>query len=239
MGDTGLRENSIQIKCIIDFLEQHCSGLESLHNDLGHRLLGHGLKKRGGRAGITYTTKHTESVTRELVSRELEFEPPAPAPVQRKSRVPERKKLPHLTPPEEAELDEILKHKNVSIHIDGKEVVHYHDHEHGHDINIKMKNPMDFAKVKHGESTVATLLHEDREMVMITDVAKVLQVSRTATLMVEGHTATPPNKMDAWAHELALNRAEKIKSLIVSQGVDASRIETKAGLEILVMVTMM
>merc|ERR1719362_1932412 len=50
--ETGLSEDKAQIKTIIDFLELHCNGLEGLFNDLGHRLLDHGLKK-----GSTSTTR--------------------------------------------------------------------------------------------------------------------------------------------------------------------------------------
>jgi len=55
--EAGLNEDKAQVKMIIDFLEQHCNGLESLFNDLGHRLLDHGLKKgRGPRIVTTSST---------------------------------------------------------------------------------------------------------------------------------------------------------------------------------------
>jgi len=55
-------------------------------------------------------------------------------------------------------------------------------------------------------------------------VAEVLKIYDTAEVLIEGHTATPADKMDDWAFQLAGNRAELVKTYLVDHGIKKGRI---------------
>merc|ERR1712107_229925 len=196
-----------------------------LFNDLGHRLLDHGLKKS---AHLSKTSIRTETIRTETRHRDLSFEAPKPIVVERKPSMKEAPRLamPHLSPDDEAELDKILARKAVTLWVGNKQITHSHGHE-GEGFHIKLRSFIDFKKVHRTETPHAELANEKRDMDMITDVAEIMQLFPTCELYLEGHTKTQDDKIDDWAKALALNRAEKVKSIIAACGIDPRRMETK------------
>merc|ERR1719246_316486 len=68
--------------------------------------------------------------------------------------------------------------------------------------SLVLKEQIDFKGVHHGDKAVPKSKEEKKAMAILGDVADILNIYDTATLIVEGHTATPPEKMDQWAHDL-------------------------------------
>merc|ERR1712217_674490 len=91
---------------------------------------------------------------------------------------------------------------------------------------LHLKEPIDFKPVHHGDTPTAEFKDDSKAKSVLSDVAAVLKIYPKAILLIEGHTATPPEKMDKWAHDLSQARAEKVKSTIVSFSIDASRLNT-------------
>merc|ERR1712107_918956 len=142
-----------------------------LFNDLGHRLLDHGLKKS---AHLSKTSIRTETIRTETRHRDLSFEAPKPTVVERKPSMKEAPRLamPHLSPDDEAKLDKILARKPIT---------HSHGHE-GEGFHIKLRSFIDFKKVHRTETPHAELANEKRDMDMITDVAEIMQLFPTCEL---------------------------------------------------------
>jgi len=95
------------------------------------------------------------------------------------------------------------------------------------DASIKLKEAIDFKPVHYGKKQVALYKDEDKTDGVLGDVADILAVYSSATVVVEGHTATPPEKIDSWAHELAKIRADKVKASVVTHGIDSKRLSAK------------
>jgi len=92
---------------------------------------------------------------------------------------------------------------------------------------VKLNEPVDFKPVHHGKTPTAMYKDEEKALGLLGDVADVLRVFSTATVLIEGHTATPSDKVDEWAHEFAKNRAEKVQATIASHGIDPKRLKIK------------
>jgi len=122
--------------------------------------------------------------------------------------------VPELTSQKDEDLSKIIKQNRIELVSDPAAVC----------VRVKLKSPLDFKSVEHGSSAVAHFAHEEEAMNIIGDVAELLTIYNTANLLIEGHTATPPEKMDKWAHDLARSRAEMVKSTIASFGVDPRRL---------------
>jgi len=136
----------------------------------------------------------------------------------------------HSTTKTRKKLKEILARDRVILRFisaDGSEVAHDDDSAEITDASIKLKESIDFKPVHHGKKPVASYKDEDKTVGVLGDVADILAIYSSATVVVEGHTATPPEKMDSWAHELAKNRADKVKSSVVTHGVDSKRLSAK------------
>lgn len=94
-------------------------------------------------------------------------------------------------------------------------------------IHVEVKKPLSFRKVKRGNPPEADFQNEHEAMISIGDVAELLHIYSTAMVLVQGHTATPEDKIDVWATELAQHRSDKVKSAIVDLGVSSDRITSK------------
>merc|ERR1719282_1206762 len=95
-----------------------------------------------------------------------------------------------------------------------------------HEAQVSVRVPIAFSTVLHSNPPVPYFSDEDHAMQVLGDVTEILKIFHTAKLLIEGHMATPPEKIDKWAHELARNRAEIVKATIVSFGIEANRIST-------------
>jgi len=87
--------------------------------------------------------------------------------------------------------------------------------------------PIAFKKVKHGHQPLAHVENTTATKATLSDIAEVLEVYDTGFVIIEGHTATPDEKMDDWAKELAQNRADKIKDELTACGVTAERLVSR------------
>jgi len=92
--------------------------------------------------------------------------------------------------------------------------------------SLGLNTPLHFKGVQHFESTEPIFQDEESAMRLLDDAAQVLKLYPTVTVSIEGHTATPPDKLDMWAHELAQNRAEKVKEVFVANGINEDRLKT-------------
>merc|ERR1719232_977076 len=91
---------------------------------------------------------------------------------------------------------------------------------------IVLTEHIEFKPVHHGDSPAAQFKHTDKAKKIISDVAGVMKAFEKATMIIEGHTATAPDKMDQWAHDLANNRAEKVKAALVDLGIEPGRLQS-------------
>jgi len=138
------------------------------------------------------------------------------------------KKAPVLSKSEKDKLAQILARGNVILvftDLDGKEVPY--DAEDMPDLSeavLKLKKPIDFQRIHHGTSPVAIYDNVSAANLVIGDVHKVLQIYSTATVVVEGHTATPEKKMDSWSQDLADNRAKRVVDSLKSLGTHSKRL---------------
>jgi len=109
-------------------------------------------------------------------------------------------------------LDEIRKRNRVLV-----DLVHHQLH---------LNSEMGFKAVLRSETPYTEFEDEQVSMEILKDVAEVMNIFSKATVLVEGHTATPQDKMDDWAFERANNRSSFIKSRLESLGIDPHRVTT-------------
>jgi len=115
-----------------------------------------------------------------------------------------------LTEKEKANMDKVLQGNLVEV-----------DYQKD---SLKIMDPIQFKAIKHGEKPAAIFEDEGKAHAALQDVAKLLQVLKTAKVLIEGHTATPDDKLDGWSDTLAQNRAEVVMKQIGKFGVDKSRL---------------
>jgi len=89
---------------------------------------------------------------------------------------------------------------------------------------ILLRDTMEFTPIKRGEEPVAKLRYPGKSRLVLDDVAKVMKVYNRASFVLEGHTATPEDKIDEWSHRLAMGRAQEVKTVIGNMGVEPKRI---------------
>jgi len=236
--EQGISDEKADFEMLFAFLEQHCTGLESLFSDLGHRLLNTGGLRRRTTIHFTSRTSVTTSLTTSLTTdspKKAEPEPPKmrelPAPVKKEPEVkkapvkkePEVKKVPKLSEESHTKLKDILAGGRVALLADGGS--HSADNEaEVREFQLKLNSTISFKKIHHGQNPDAIFSDEKSSTAMLKDVAGIMEVYPTATVQIEGHTATPDDKMDSWAQTLADNRARKVKSTIEDLGVPSSRL---------------
>lgn len=101
------------------------------------------------------------------------------------------------------------------------------DRLHGRDVTeaeLRLKRTIEFDAAHHGEPPL--LRNEDEVMDVMGDVSEIMKIFNMSTLLIEGHAVAPGEKADRWALELAQGRAEIIKSMIASFGIEPSRLGT-------------
>lgn len=130
---------------------------------------------------------------------------------------------PELTAEEQKELQQVLDGQRIELVMNtGGDSQQPKDFA----ASLKLNVQINFKPVHHGDEPVAEYKEEDKVMQILGDVATIMKIYCKATLLVEGHTATPPGKMDQWAHDLAFNRATKVKNTIASLGTDPERLKS-------------
>mmetsp|Transcript_34793 Transcript_34793/g.68688 ORF Transcript_34793/g.68688 Transcript_34793/m.68688 type:complete len:773 (+) Transcript_34793:38-2356(+) len=92
--------------------------------------------------------------------------------------------------------------------------------------SLSLRTPLEFKGVQHFGSTEPIFEDEESAMRLLDDAAQVLKLYPNVTVSIEGHTATPENRMDIWAHELAQNRAEKVKEVFIANGISEDRLKS-------------
>jgi len=91
--------------------------------------------------------------------------------------------------------------------------------------SVTLKKRVDFVSVRHGEDVTPHYNEPAEAEAVLKNTAEILTIFEQVIVSVEGHTATPDAKMDAWAHSLAQARADKIKSVLVELGIEADRLK--------------
>jgi len=131
---------------------------------------------------------------------------------------------PNLNTEKEGQLKKVLAGKRIELVM--SQEGDFKTEAEAFEAKLHLKDPLEFKAVHHGDMSAAQFSNEAKAMEVLSDVAEVLKVYHSASLLIEGHTATPPEKMDKWAHDLAHSRAEKVKAAIVALGVEAQRLGT-------------
>merc|ERR1712242_690403 len=132
------------------------------------------------------------------------------------------KEAPELTTQQNDQLQQVLAGKRV-------ELIMHKGHERGESgalASVKLKETIHFRPVHHGDSPTAEFKDQAKVLDILGDVATIMKLYSSAVLLIEGHTATPPERMDQWAHDLASNRAEKVKAALESLGLDSGRLRS-------------
>jgi len=132
-------------------------------------------------------------------------------PEQVKSKLQHAEKT--LSDEDKKSLDAIQ--KNNLVEVDYKEA------------SFKLKDNIGFWPIHHGADPVATFKNQTAALAVLRDVAALLKIFKTVQVAIQGHTATPPGKIDDWAHKLAENRAKAVMQQIVTNGVEESRLSAK------------
>jgi flagellar motor protein MotB len=221
-----ISEEDVTDETIVNTEDANLEDLGKLFKDVGERFLGQFSAPR----------RHVKTVRRTcktILTGIESIEPPAPATRELAPPPPKEeaiKVVPKLSDDHKKKLKEILARDRVILRFtnaDGYEVAHDDTVAEITDAQIKLKEAIDFKPVHHGKKPVASYKDEDKTIGVLGDVADILQIYSSATVVIEGHTATPPEKMDSWAHELAINRAEKVKASVVQHGIDVKRLSSK------------
>jgi len=91
--------------------------------------------------------------------------------------------------------------------------------------SVTLKKKIDFVGVHHGQDVTPKYTKQKDAEEILKNTAEILKIFDTVIVSIEGHTATPDEKMDEWAHSLAQARADKIKSVLVEMGIEADRLK--------------
>mmetsp|Transcript_12895 Transcript_12895/g.36529 ORF Transcript_12895/g.36529 Transcript_12895/m.36529 type:complete len:729 (+) Transcript_12895:175-2361(+) len=236
-------------------LEEQISLLDRLFQDVGKRFTGNTLRRRSLMSSsltsasfesiimstqplepsLPYTATSVEDAAAEHTS----YTPPAQATPGPPEVSPPEAASRDLAPPDAApgdgsatgagepvvfalsegdaaRLGHLLQHNRVQLVVSSE----------AGEARVQLATSLQFKPVHHGDSPVAHFLNEEEAMTLLGDVGELLSIYSTAALLIEGHTATPPAKMDKWAHDLARGRAELVKNTIASFGVDPERLTT-------------
>jgi len=224
--EQGISDEKADFEMLFAFLEQHCTGLESLFSDLGHRLLNTGGLRR--RTTIHFTSRTTTTAS-SIADSPKKADPVLPEPSRMRAlpapvkKEPEVKKVPKLSEESHTKLKDILAGGRVALLADGGS----HSADNAAEVRefqLKLNSTISFKKIHHGQNPDAIFSDEKSATAMLKDVAGIMEVYPTATVEIEGHTATPDDKMDSWAQTLADNRARKVKSTIEEFGVPSHRL---------------
>lgn len=135
---------------------------------------------------------------------------------------------PALSTDAEARLKKVLAGNRVAIVTRSLSTLGKAEEEQ-YEAKLDLKEKIEFKAVHHGDNleTHCAYSHEDKSKHILGDVAEILKLYPKAMLTIEGHTATPDEKMDQWAQDLAQSRADKVKDTIVSFGIESGRLSTR------------
>jgi len=143
-----------------------------------------------------------------------------------------RVSIPVLSIPDRTHVQEILDRGTVTLEFialkDGADVSFEVDHQ--VDLaaaQMKLTKPIDFERVLHDQPPVAVFEKNVTAMKILQDVAEILQIYSSATVTIEGHTATPSHKMDSWAQQLADNRAARVQEALEYLKIDPGRMSSR------------
>lgn len=211
-------------------LEEQMSVLPRFFQDIGERFIQNGMRRRGafGTAGSLAPRVLTDSV---LTCQTAESHLDATMDSHLDATV---RGMPFLTVPDhyshsEAQLSHVYGNNRVELVMKAANEADTDDLQSRFcEAVLKFHEPIDFKLVHHGDPPLAQFSHEDRAMNVLGDVAEILKVYHTSTVLIEGHTATPAERMDKWAHDLARGRAEMVKSTVASFGIAPERLSTIA-----------
>jgi len=212
-----ISEDDLTFESIVETTEEQCDDLGRLFKDVGDRFLQQcSLPKHAGSAsrrassailvGLMSTPRYIKSM-----------------PVKADAI----KTLPTLSSAKKAIIGDVLARDRVELILtstDGSVVQYSDDSAQVSDAQMKLKETIEFKTVLHGKPPEATFKNEGSVTSLLGDVVEILNVYSTATVLIEGHTATPKEKMDSWAHELASNRAERVKKALMSMGIASRRL---------------
>jgi len=218
-----ISEEDTTDESIINAEDANLEDLGKLFKDVGERFLGqYGAPRR--------QVKTAKRNCRTILGGLGDVAPPVPSATRDLAPPEPIKIVPKLSDDNKAKLKEILARNRVLLlfhDIYGNEVRHDDDLSEVGSAQLKLKDAIDFKPVHHGKTPTAIYKDEDKTTGVLGDIADVLSIYSSATVTIEGHTATPPEKMDSWAHELARNRADKVKETVCSHGTDPKRLSTK------------
>jgi len=219
-----ISEEDTTDESIINAEDANLEDLGKLFKDVGERFLG---QYSAPRRHIKTSKRNCKNILAGLGDAA-----PTPAPATRELGPPPEpiKIVPKLSDDHKKKLKEILDRNRVLLvfhDVNGKEVRHDDDLSEVGSAQLKLKELIDFKPVHHGKTPTAIYKDDEKTTAVLGDIADVLQIYSSATVMIEGHTATPPEKMDNWAHELAKNRADKVKDTVCGHGIDPKRLSTK------------
>jgi len=91
--------------------------------------------------------------------------------------------------------------------------------------SVYIRDRIEFVPMFRSEEPTATYRAESNAQHILEETAKLLKIYSSTIISIEGHTATPDDRMDDWAHALAQGRADKIKSDFVDLGIEADRLK--------------
>jgi len=175
-------------------------------------------------AGVTVTAGGSAGGSEEVKSSGNNFEASAAsasATAGDASAAWKTEKLPGMTSEKEQQLEKIFSSGRVKL-VMNKDKKSDSDEA----AKIVLTEHIEFKPVHHGDNPAAHFKQADKAKKIITDVAGVMKTFEKATMIIEGHTATAPDKMDQWAHDLANNRAEKVKAALVDLGIEPARLQS-------------
>lgn len=87
-----------------------------------------------------------------------------------------------------------------------------------------LKRGIEFTDMRRGAGRT-TFCEPTEAHIVLNDVADMLRIFHSAVVLIEGHTATPLDQLDDFAHEVAFSRAELVKLELMSLGIEEYRLD--------------
>jgi len=212
-----ISEDDMTFSSIITSADEQCDDLGRLFKDVGDRFV------------QQYTLPRRKVVTSRRASKQIILELTNAARDVKLAafKADVIKTLPALSRESKAIIDDVIARDRVDLILkrgDGSVVQHSGGPEQINVAHVHLKEAVEFESVLHGKPPEAVFKDESLVSNLLGDVADILGVYKTATVLIEASTVTSSDELDSWAHELATNRAEKIKDALASIGVDEKRL---------------
>jgi len=90
---------------------------------------------------------------------------------------------------------------------------------------VHLKDRIEFEVNFRGQPPTAVLSNPDHATDILQEAANVLKNYESVIVSIEGHTATPDDKMDDWAFSLAQGRADKVQNAFIELGIAEHRLK--------------